>query len=132
MALTDAKIRNLKPKERPYKIADFDGLYIHVTVKGSKLWRMKYRISGKEKLLAIGTYPAVSLLLARKARDDARTQIVSGVDPSQLKRENAFAHKVGPVSELCRSFKRVLCAKGERLWDRNAQQNLGRRRLELH
>jgi len=93
MTLTDAKIRNLKPKERPFKIADFDGLYIHVTAKGSKLWRMKYRISGKEKLLAIGTYPAVSLLAARKARDDARTQIASGVDPSQLKRENAFAHK---------------------------------------
>ncbi len=54
---------------------------------------MKYRISGKEKLLAIGTYPAVSLLAARKARDDARTQIANGVDPSQLKRENAFTHK---------------------------------------
>ena len=93
MALTDAKIRNLKPKERPYKIADFDGLYVHVTAKGSKLWRMKYRISGKEKLLAIGTYPEVSLLAARKARDDARTQIANGVDPSQLKRENAFTDK---------------------------------------
>ena len=64
-----------------------------MTAKGAKLWRMKYRISGKEKLLAIGTYPAISLLDARKARDDARTQVVSGVDPSHLKRENAFAHK---------------------------------------
>ena len=91
MALTDAKIRNLKPKKRPYKIADFDGLYIHVTAKGSKLWRMKYRISGKEKLLAIGTYPAVSLLSARKARDDARTQIANGVDPSQLKLSDVSA-----------------------------------------
>ncbi len=93
MALTDAKIRNLKPKDRPYKIADFDGLYIHVTPKGSKLWRFKYRILGKEKLLAIGIYPAVSLLTARKARDDARIQVVSGIDPSQLKRESFLADK---------------------------------------
>jgi len=56
MTLTDVKIRNLKPKGRPYKVADFDGLYIHVTAKGSKLWCLKYRILGKEKLLAIGAY----------------------------------------------------------------------------
>jgi len=93
MALTDAKIRNLKPKDRPYKIADFDGLYIHVTPKGSKLWRLKYRILGKEKLLAIGIYPAVNLLTARKARDDARIQVASGIDPSLLKRESMLADK---------------------------------------
>ena len=93
MALTDAKIRNLKRKDRPYKIADFDGLYIHVTPKGSKLWRFKYRIQGKEKLLAIGVYPAISLLTARKVRDDARTQVASGIDPSKLKREGLLADK---------------------------------------
>jgi len=94
MALTDVKIRNLKPRERPYyKVADFDGLYINVTAKGSKLWRLKYRMSGKEKLLAIGVYPAISLLAARKARDEARSQIASGTDPSQLKQDSMLEDK---------------------------------------
>ena len=94
MALTDAKIRNLKPKDRPYKVADFDGLYIHVTPKGSKLWRFKYRILGKEKLLSIGVHPAIGLLTARRARDEARIQVASGIDPSQLKREGLLAEVV--------------------------------------
>ena len=93
MALTDTKIRNLKTKDKPYKVADFDGLYVLVKPNGSKLWRFKYRIRGKEKLLAIGSYPATSLLEARKVRDEARSQIADGGDPSQIKREKAMAEK---------------------------------------
>ncbi len=55
MPLNEMKIRNAKPKDKPYKISDSDGLYLFVTEKGGKLWRFKYRFIGKEKLLALGT-----------------------------------------------------------------------------
>jgi len=57
MPLTDATLRNPKPRHKPYKVSDFEGLFILVKQKGSRLWHQKYRIDGKEKLLAIGSYP---------------------------------------------------------------------------
>ena len=87
MALSDAKIRNLKPKEKPYKTADYDGLYVLTKPNGSKLWRFKYRLKGKEKLLSIGSYPEISLMEARAKRDEARKQIVKEKDPSETKQE---------------------------------------------
>jgi integrase len=95
MVLTDTKIRNLKSKGKPYKVADFDGLHVLVKPSGSKLWRFKYRILGKEKLLAIGSYPAISLLDARIVRDEARREVARGNDPSQMKREKALVEKEG-------------------------------------
>ena len=65
MSLTDAKIRNLKPGKKPFKTADYDGLYVLTNPGGSKLWRFKYRINVKERLLSIGAYPAISLMEAR-------------------------------------------------------------------
>ena len=88
MTLSDAKIRNLKPKPKTYKVADFDGLYIAVNPSGSKLWRFKYRLGGKEKLLSIGVYPAISLAQARQARDAARAAVAAGNDPSKAKQED--------------------------------------------
>ncbi|MCP1231146.1 Arm DNA-binding domain-containing protein [Acetobacter indonesiensis] len=70
--LTDLQVRKLGPAEKPYKASDSAGLYLQVTPSGSKLWRMKYRFGGKEKLLSFGTYPEVSLSDARRARDDVR------------------------------------------------------------
>ncbi|MEE9454164.1 MAG: Arm DNA-binding domain-containing protein [Paracoccaceae bacterium] len=87
MTLSDVKIRNMKPKSKTYKVADFDGLYIAVNPGGSKLWRFKYRLDGKEKLLSIGTYPAISLAQARQARDAARAEVAAGSDPSETKQE---------------------------------------------
>ncbi len=87
MALSDIKIRNLKTKEKPYKVGDFDGLFILVRKSGSKSWRFKYRMDGKEKLLVIGDYPAISLAQARKARDAARAQVADGIDPNEVKQE---------------------------------------------
>jgi len=87
MTLSDVKIRNLKPKIKTYKVSDFDGLFVAVNPNGSKLWRFKYRLDGKEKLLSIGAYPAVSLLQARQARDAARADIAKGEDPSERKQE---------------------------------------------
>ncbi|MGI9350155.1 MAG: tyrosine-type recombinase/integrase [Rhizobiaceae bacterium] len=94
MALTDARIRNLKPKEKPYKTADYDGLYVLTNPHGSKLWRFKYRLRGKEKLLSIGAYPEVSLIEARFARDEARKQLTQGIDPSESKREKVHQAKI--------------------------------------
>ncbi len=87
MPLSDAKIRNLKSKSKPYKVSDFDGLFVLVKVSGSKSWRFKYRIDGKEKLIVFGDYPAVSLSKARELRDAARTNLANGLDPSELKQE---------------------------------------------
>lgn len=87
MPLSDLKVRNLKSGEKPYKVSDFEGLYVLVKVSGAKSWRFKYRIDGKEKLLVIGDYPAVSLAKARQARDLAKSQLADGVDPNEAKQE---------------------------------------------
>lgn len=65
MPLTDAKLRTLKPKDKPYKVADFQGLYVTVTPAGSCLWHLKYRVVGREKRLSFGMYPEVGLAVAR-------------------------------------------------------------------
>ena len=75
------------PKEKPHKQSDFDGLYLLVNPNGSKLWRFKYRWLRKEKLLALGKYPDVSLAEARRQRDDARSLIANDTDPSRLRKQ---------------------------------------------
>lgn len=88
MPLTDIKIRSLKPKEKSYKVSDFEGLFILVKSNGSKLWRLKYRMYGKERLFSIGAYPSISLAQARKAKEAARALIAVGEDPSEAKQED--------------------------------------------
>jgi integrase len=79
--LTSTKINACKPQKQPYRVFDGGGLYLEVRPNGSRLWRLKYRISGKEKLLALGKYPAVTLQKARKERDKAKELIADGRDP---------------------------------------------------
>ncbi len=86
MALTDTAIRKTKPSEKPFKLADSSGLYLLIKPNGSKLWYMKYRIDGKEKKLAFGPYPDVSLFKARQLRDAARAKVREGADPSADKK----------------------------------------------
>ena len=86
MPLNEMKIRNAKPKEKFYKLTDSDGMYLHVTEKGGKLWRFKYRFGGKYKLLALGVYPEISLLDARQKRDEVRRQLAKGIDPSAIRK----------------------------------------------
>lgn len=107
MTLSDVKIRNLKPKSKPYKVADFDGLYIAVNPSGSKLWRFKYRLDGKEKLLSIGAYPAISLAQARQARDAARAVVAVGdirARPSKRKSGPSAKAKGIPLKRSGRRF----------------------------
>ena len=85
MALTDTAIRNAKARPKPYKLGDALGLFLLVQPSGGKLWRLKYRIEGREKKLGLGTYPDVTLADARKRRDDARSLIAAGKDPSREK-----------------------------------------------
>jgi integrase len=86
-SLSDAKARSAKPQRKPYKIADGDGLFLLVTPSGGKYWRLKYFFGGKEKLLALGVYPEVSLTEARQRRAEARKLLAAGTDPSHAKRE---------------------------------------------
>lgn len=87
MPLTDTACKSAKPREKPYKLSDSAGMYLEVTPHGSKLWRLKYRFAGKEKRLAFGVYPEVSLADAREEREKARKLIKSGIDPSHVKQE---------------------------------------------
>ncbi len=94
MPLTDAKLRTLKPGPKPLKLSDFEGLFLLVTPSGSRLWRMAYRFSGRQKVLALGTYPEVSLRDARKAKDDARDLLERGQDPAHERRLEKLKAKV--------------------------------------
>ncbi|MGA2253511.1 MAG: integrase arm-type DNA-binding domain-containing protein [Thermoguttaceae bacterium] len=87
MMLKDITARNAKPKGKTYRLFDGGGLYLEVSPAGSKYWRLKYRFAGKDKRLALGVYPTVSLAEARDRRDKARKEISSGNDPGELKRE---------------------------------------------
>jgi hypothetical protein len=87
MSLTDAKARNAKPRSKPYKIADGEGLFLVVAPTGSKYWRLKYFFSGKEKLLALGVYPGITLADARERRAQARKVLAAGNDPGEAKKE---------------------------------------------
>ncbi|CAE6869947.1 Prophage integrase IntS [Paraburkholderia domus] len=86
MALTDMALRNAKPAEKQQKLFDGGGLHLLVTPSGGKRWVLKYRFGGKEKSLALGTYPAVTLVEARKRRDEARDRLAAGIDPSETKK----------------------------------------------
>lgn len=87
MRLSDAAIRKAKPGSKPQKLADGAGLYLLLNPTGSKLWRMKYRVQGREKLLALGAYPEVSLAAAREACASARKKLALGIDPGAERKE---------------------------------------------
>jgi hypothetical protein len=119
MALTDVAIRNAKPKGKPYKLGDSLGLFLLVQPSGGKLWRLKYRVDGKEKKLGLGTYPEVSLSDARKRRDDARELVATGKDPSREKQRNKTRARLEAdntfssiTAEYCKKRKR----DGSKAW----------------
>ena len=84
--LTDTKVRTIKPAEKPQKLFDGGGLFLLVTPTGGKLWRLKYRFGGTEKLLSLGIYPQTSLAEARQKRDQATALLANGVDPNDTKK----------------------------------------------
>lgn len=98
MALTDLAIRSAKPTNALQKISDGEGLQLWVQPNGSKLWRMAYRFAGKQKTLAIGTYPAIGLSDARKKRDEAKAQLANGIDPAQQKKLDKVAKAISTAT----------------------------------
>jgi len=86
LPLTDTAVRAARPRDKAFKLADGAGLHVVVTPSGGKLWRLKYRYAGKEKLLSLGAYPAVNLKAARDRRDEAKRMLADQVDPGGEKR----------------------------------------------
>ncbi|MBK9442901.1 MAG: integrase arm-type DNA-binding domain-containing protein [Comamonadaceae bacterium] len=103
MALTDTEVRNAKPTDKAYKLTDAQGLFLLVATTGNRLWRMDYRFAEKRKTLALGVYPAVSLLKARQRRDKARELLADGIDPGAAKQEA----KAAQAAVLANTFEKV-------------------------
>ncbi len=97
MALSDFQIKNVKAQEKPKKISDGGGLFLLINTTGSKLWRLAYRHDGKQKLLAFGSYPDVSLADARAKRDQARSVLAKGIDPSQKQKSDRLQAEADKV-----------------------------------
>ena len=113
MALTDVQIRNAKAGPKAYKLSDSHGLFLQVSVTGAKLWRMKFRHSGKEGLLSFGPYPLITLAEARDKRDKARRQIRDGLNPALEKRRAAIVAKAAAANTFALVAEEVV-AKRER------------------
>ncbi len=124
MALTDTAVRNAKPKDKPYKLGDAQGLYLLVNPKGSKLWRVKYRMHGAERKLSLGSYPEITLAGARGARDEARKHLAQAVDPNAVKRQTRIDASVRAGN----SFTKV----AEELIEKRAKEGLAKPTLEKH
>ena len=103
MPLTAKQINGAKPKEKDYKLSDEKGLYLLITKTNKRYWRLKYRFAGKEKVLAIGVYPEISLKEAREAREKARQQLAQHIDPSMQKQIDQLTKH----QDSDNSFKRI-------------------------
>ena len=126
MTLSDAAIRALKPKDKPIKIFDGGGLFLLVTPKGGKWWRLQYRMGGKRKLISLGVYPAVGLKDARERRDEARKQLAAGIDPS----ENRKARKIANAEKGANTFEviaREFIQKQAQRWTKSNKTKVTRR-----
>lgn len=130
MALSDVTIRNAKPGAKPVRIFDGGGLYLEVTPSGGRLWRLKYRFGGKEKVLALGKYPEVGLKDARERRDEARKLLANEVDPA----ENRKQQKAAKAERAANSFEAVArewIAKNTPTWAATHTSKIVRR-LEMY
>ncbi len=122
MPLTDTAVRNAKPKEKPYKVADMQGLYLLVNPHGSKLWRFRYRMGGVERKLSIGPYPQITLSEARALRDAARKNIAFDIDPNVAKRKAQFEASIRAGN----SFTMI----AEELIEKKAKEGMAKATLE--
>lgn len=111
MSLTEMAVRNAKPKDRPFKLTDGGGLHLVVQPAGGKLWRMKYRFAGREKLLSFGPYPTTTLAEARRKRDDAKKLIHDGTDPAVQKRVEKITAAIAERNTFGALVEEFLAAK---------------------
>jgi integrase len=98
--LTDTKIKTAKAKEKDYKLFDGGGLFLLVTKRNSKLWRLKYNFDGKEKLISLGAYPSITLNQARTLREKHKSDIASGINPTEHKRQKKELIKQEEIKNL--------------------------------
>jgi hypothetical protein len=103
MPLTDVEIRAANPKQKPYKLFDERGLFLLVKPSGVRLWRFKYVLAGREKLISLGDYRDVTLRRAREKRDEARRLVADGIDPS-AKRQEARASQADTLTLIAEEF----------------------------
>ncbi len=103
MKLTATEIKAARPKEKAYKLSDGGGMYLEIFPNGTKSWRLKYRIGGKEKRVVFGVYPTVTLAEARAKRDEAKRMLAAGGDPGQEKQ----ADKQAKAMAVANSFERL-------------------------
>lgn len=104
--LSDTEIKASKPKKKTYRLFDGGGLYLQITTKGQKYWRLKYRIEGKDKTIALGVYPQLSLLNARKNRQEFKEKIISGIDPLVERKHKKEVEKT-EIAKIVNTFKKV-------------------------
>src|ERR1035441_4050408 len=111
MALTDLKIKGARPNPKTYHLTDGNGLFLAIQPNGSKLWRWKYRFKGKFRLMALGSYPGVSLANARAAHAEARSKLLKGTDPmAERKAEKGaatLANQTAVAGEAVNSFRKL-------------------------
>lgn len=100
MALTNIAISKATPTDKLQKLSDSEGLQLHITPQGSKLWRMAYRWQGKQKTLAFGSYPLISLAQARDMRTEAKKKLANGIDPGQEKKDIKLARQVSQANSF--------------------------------
>lgn len=100
MHLTDVQVRNAKASAAPYKLTHGNGMFLLVQPNGAKYWRLSYRFLGKQKTLALGVYPAVTVATARKKRDEAREQTAAGIDPGEAKKEARRAAEIAAANSF--------------------------------
>ncbi len=130
MFLSDASVRNAKPKAKSHRLRDGDGLFLQIEPTGAKYWRLRYFFGGKEKMLAIGTYPEISLSDARDRRLAARKLLANGIDPTEKKK----ADKRASFFDAQNSFRAVALdwhTTNKKKWTADHAERLWRR-LELH
>lgn len=127
MLLSDIQIKRAKPKDKPYTLNDGMGLSLLIDTSGSKGWRFRYRFAGKPKMISFGVYGDVSLAQARTKRDEARSMLAKGINPSEARKANKialqFAHENSfeSVAREWHSSKkshlvRGICKRGSQLY----------------
>jgi hypothetical protein len=133
MALTDTEVRKSKPRSKPYRLTEAGGLHLFVTPSGGKLWRWKFRFRGKERLMAFGAYPEITLAMATEKHAEQRRLLKTGVSPMAARKAQK-AQKIsehGPESTRSRRWQRAgsnIGAKG-RIQAMSALSSGGSRRI---
>jgi len=123
MALSSTQIQKAQPNAKSYRLYDERGLYLEISPAGGKHWRLKYRFGGKEKRLALGSYPDVGLKAAREARDSARAMLANGQDPGQHKR-NLKAQKILIAGDSFEGIAREWHQGRSRVWSESHASNI--------